>query len=373
MTNRVAEITERSRQLATNLNARLRELTASVNNLGEERQLPPIVTPLTNTTSGCHINTGAIVSEPQQTTGITPRRLQYTNDEASLLLFDSEETISVTKTFKQILALVQAQLLLLGEAYQPTKTTIYVQVWSLQQALANVLADIACHLSQAGLSWLIERPTACKIRLDDPKATLPTYPAFPVDPGSNDPVVYRRHETDVKNYNHIHHYDKMIIKMYRDYFIGKFRRLETVPGQANANATGRYYHDYLIRKLGKQLNKETELAALTTRITNISYRPNPNGPIEVFRTVETLRSFGVNLGYPNVFPDKQIRALMLRKIKESGHSITKLKKLQSDWNGKTDAEKHTPSPWNIGVMSWKNIMKMEIQETKMRRRTSPQK
>ena len=335
MTNKVVQITERAKQTATELKDRLRNLTASVSSLSEERQIPAIVTPLTNTPSASPNNTGAIDSEPQPTTEITPRRLQYTNNEAALLLFDSEETMSVSKTFEQILALVQAQLLILGETLQPTKTPTHVQVWSLQQALANVLADIACHLSRAGLAWLIEREDAYKIRLKDNNSKLPTFPAFPVEPASNDAVIYKKYERKQQNYNHIHYYDRICIQTYREYFIDKFRQLEEVPGHAPANVTARDYYNFLINKLGKQLNKETEFETISKRINDIPYRSNPNEPMGVFRTVQTLHSLTVDLGYPDAFTDAQIKALMLAKFKKSGHSKSKLKKLQADWNGET--------------------------------------
>ena len=102
MPNTVVKIRERAKRTATELTDWLQNLTASVS----ERQIPAIITPSTNTTSASPNNTGAIESEPQPPAGITPRRLQYTTDEEALLLTDSEETMSVSTTYKQILALV---------------------------------------------------------------------------------------------------------------------------------------------------------------------------------------------------------------------------------------------------------------------------
>ena len=69
-------------------------------------------------------------------------------------------------------------------------------------------------------------------------------------------VVLRRYETAKINYWRIRTYNKIIIQMYRDTFIGKFSRIETSAGQAKANATVQSYHDYLISKIGAQLKKD---------------------------------------------------------------------------------------------------------------------
>ena len=129
--------------------------------------------------------------------------------------------MSVSTTYEQVLAQVRPQLSQLSEDLQPTTSPTLTQVWSLQQAIANVLAGIPCHLSDAGLAFIIERDDAWKIRMDNNNATLPRFPIKPVAPTTG-AIEYKNFEREDKAYTLCIHFDTLCIQIYRAYFIGKF-------------------------------------------------------------------------------------------------------------------------------------------------------
>ena len=328
-------VVERAKQVAS----RLQNLATTISNL------PIIVTP-SNSSSAEQNN-----EEENETTRITPRRLEFTTeliarnlptrralttDEEALLSTDTEDTMTEQKTtYEQILTQVKTQLTILKENLEPTPTPTLTQVWSLQQALANVLASVKTTLSLAGLAFIIEREEAWKIRMGSNSATIPTFPVKPVSPTTG-AIAYRNYETAAKEYQVCDHYDDLCVQVYRGYFVGKFRRIETVPGQKPVNKRARDYHDYLVDKLGRNMNKEEEYIVLSQRIFSITYRPNPNGPIETFRTVQRLRSLIIELGYTNHIPESQVKTIMLAKFGKCGHKQNSINKIQAAWTKETD-------------------------------------
>ena len=79
---------------------------------------------------------------------------------------------------------------------------------------------------------------------------------------------------------------------------------------------------------------------LMTRIHNITILPDPNGPYKVFRNVELLRNFAVEVKYKNKFLDDINKELMMDKIRKSRYSLRRLDEIETDWNTKEEAEKN---------------------------------
>ena len=218
----------------------------------------------------------------------------------------------------------------LTQKSNPTATQVRV----IQQEVANLLARQKCLKAAkcGGMAWLIENPDRYRARKSHGLIQAPYFPLYTdfVKTHGMSNVAYNMFKEERTFYQDVEYWNNEVIEVYRHVFPGQFSGIKHANGAVKGDASGRGYHDHLIKRLTKTVKKNDDFMSISKALFDLNPTPDSAGLSTYFQRLRELQASVLDVGVAEL-TDKFVIAVAQAKIKECGYDGTHLQPITEKW------------------------------------------